>query len=74
LQAWVKNKNIEGRLLVVVWEKADTSVIEDFPKLSWDELEEFFLGVYQLNQGSRYIKKHFNQTGNFEIQVFRHRE
>jgi len=74
LQKWVVSKNIEGRLLVVDWKKADASVIADFPKLSWDELEEFFLGVYQLKQGRRYIRQHLNQTGDFEIQVFRHPE
>jgi len=74
LQKWVVSKNIEGPLLVKDWKKADASVIGDFSKLSWDELEDLFLGFYQLKQGRRYIRQHLNPTGDFEIQVFKHPE
>jgi len=74
LKSWVEEKQIEGRLLVADWTPADARTVDDFPKLTWEELKEIFLGVYQLRIGARYVSQHINDDGDFKIFVYRHSE
>jgi len=37
----------------VKWEKADSTSVADFPKLSWDDLRKITLGSYQLQIAAR---------------------
>ncbi len=49
------------------WKKMDASCLTDFPRLSYDDLENASLGSYHANQAKRYITEHMKPTGLFEL-------
>ena len=52
------------------WIALDASeAIEDFPRLSLDDLMEFTLGVYQVKQAKAYVIEHIDPNGSYEVKV-----
>ena len=52
------------------WEALDASgTIMDFPRLSFDDLMELTLGVYQLKQAKTYAVEHIDPDGAYEVKV-----
>jgi len=71
LQKKIDTMNIQGRLLVSNWQKGTSEIIEDFPRLSLEELEDLTLGDYQLKKGLRYVHQHLSTSGSFEIYLYK---
>lgn len=55
----------------VIWEKIDENAVTDFPRLTFEELKELTLGVYQLKQASSYTTEHFNDDGMYELYSYK---
>jgi len=53
------------------WEEASATSVPDFPIMSWENLEEFTLGTYQLTISQRYIKYHMKRDPRFRIYLHR---
>ncbi|CAF1584985.1 unnamed protein product [Didymodactylos carnosus] len=45
------------------------NVINDFPKMTFDELQELTLSCYQLKQSKAYTTEHLDQDGSFLVKV-----
>lgn len=58
-----------SRLTPSVWLKASPESAPDFPQLSWKELEDVTLGVYQLKMGELYNRQHMNEDGHYVTYV-----
>jgi hypothetical protein len=46
-----------------------TSSVDDFPKMTFDELQELTLGTYQLKQAHSYCTEHLSEDGEFVVKV-----
>ena len=46
-----------------------SEAIEDFPRLSLDNLMELTLGVYQMKQAKAYAIEHIDPGGSYEVKV-----
>ena len=46
-----------------------TEAIEDFPRLSLDNLIELTLGVYQMKQARAYAIEYVGRSGSYEVKV-----
>lgn len=55
-----------------IWNKLTDSDLQDFPRLTWDELRELTLGIYQLKQSQSYTQEHLNEKGIYSL--YTHRE
>jgi hypothetical protein len=53
------------------WEPVKQDSVEDFPRLTMQELLRFTLGIYQIKRASWYVKQHMNENGQY--QFFLHR-
>lgn len=51
------------------WETASSEVLQNFPVLSVQDLENLTLGVYQLSLAKEYTKKHLSEESEFQIQL-----
>lgn len=47
------------------WEKCSTDSVQDFPKLSWDDLKKLTLGSYQLRIAKKYNQQHVKEDGTY---------
>lgn len=56
----------------VIWEKIDASSLDDFPRLTMDDLHRITIGVYQLKQASSYAREHLSDDEGYVL--FAHRE
>ena len=46
--------------------------LTDFPILSFDDLRELNMGIYQLKKAPQYTRQHYDSdSSNYEIQLFR---
>ena len=43
--------------------------LQNFPKLSEDELRDLTLGVYQIKQAKSYTQEHLNTDGKYEFSI-----
>ncbi|CAF2050509.1 unnamed protein product [Rotaria magnacalcarata] len=63
-----KMKAKKGR--TVKWiEIAATNEIDNFPKMTFNELQDLTLGIYQLKQARSYIAEHISSHGSFIVKV-----
>jgi hypothetical protein len=52
------------------WTALDASnAVNDFPRLSYDDLMELTLGVYQLKQAKAYALEHIDPDGGYEVKL-----
>lgn len=56
------------------WEKASSTTIVDFPRLTMDDLKLITLGSYQLKMAEKYISQHMRNESEFVIYVHRENE
>jgi len=49
------------------WEEASETSVPEFPRMTWENLEDFTLGSYQLAISERYIKYHMKKDPRFRI-------
>lgn len=54
----------------IVWQDLDAASMEDIPKLTYDELHDITLGIYQLKQAKSYTQEHKkSEHGLYIIQL-----
>lgn len=51
------------------WKRADCSLVNDFPKLSLNDIEKITLGTFQIRIAKKYICEHLDKAGRFEIWI-----
>ena len=51
-----------------------TNSVSNFPKMSFDELQELTLGTYQLKQARSYTTEHLSNDGAFLVKVTNQRQ
>lgn len=44
--------------------------LQDFPRLTLDDLHKITIGVYQLKQASSYAREHMSDEGNYVLYVY----
>lgn len=54
-----------------IWRPLSESDLSDFPQLTWEELRNLTLGIYQLKQSRSYTQEHISQTGMYSLYVHR---
>lgn len=59
------------RRMTTRWVKADAQSVEDFPRLTWDDLKMKTLGTYQLKIAERYNKEHMKCSADYGILIHR---
>ena len=58
-----------------LFEKIDMSEVEDFPKMTADDIKKkITFGWYQINQALSYLAEHFDQNGDLEIRIEKTRD
>lgn len=57
----------------VIWEKIDATSLEDFPRLTLDDLHRITIGVYQLKQAASYTREHLKDDDGSYI-LYTHKE
>ena len=67
LQEYLEQENLINRRSQ--FKSISEEELDDFPRLSFDDLRGITLGVYQLKQAPSYTKEHFNDDGNYELMV-----
>lgn len=70
LQSLVEKENWSRKK--VIWQEMDGQQVEDFPRLTVDELKQITFGVYQLKQARSYTEEHLDEDGLYKI--FTHKE
>jgi hypothetical protein len=53
------------------WESVNGESVQEFPRLTMQDLLKFTLGIYQIKRAAWYIKQHMSQTGDFEFFMYR---
>lgn len=71
LKKEIELKNLDKRINAN-WERADASTVDDFPRISWNQLREVTCGRYQLKIAKRYNDQHLKSDPNYGI--FLHKE
>lgn len=56
----------------VIWKELEATSVEDFPRLTLEDLQRITIGVYQIKQASSYTREHLNDDGNYVL--FTHKE
>ena len=51
-----------------------TNSVDNFPKMSYDELQELTLGTYQLKQARSYTTEHLSEDGAYLVKVTNQRQ
>jgi hypothetical protein len=51
------------------WAKASAAVFQDFPQLSFEDLEDLTQGVYQIGLAKRYTRVHMSNTDDYKIML-----
>ena len=54
-----------------IFEKMNSDMVPDFPKLTWTILYLICLGTYQIKQAISYYAEHINENGKYKLQVCR---
>lgn len=62
-KGWAKKK--------IIWTKLVDADLQDFPHLTWDELRQVTLGIYQLKQSKSYTQEHLNEEGLYSLYIHR---
>lgn len=65
LKSLVEEKGLHRK--IKVWKRVDECDIDNFPRLSDEQLSELTLGVYQIRLSSSYIQEHLE--GNCDIHI-----
>nr|XP_018915633.1 PREDICTED: uncharacterized protein LOC109043056 [Bemisia tabaci] len=67
LQAQVIRENWSQKR--VIWKKMDARELEDFPRLTVEEIEFMTFGRYQLKQAQSYTSEHQDEGGLYELMI-----
>lgn len=67
LKQIVKDKGWARRK--VIWTKLTDTDLQDFPRLTWDELWQLTFGIHQLKQSQPYTQKHLNEEGIYSLYI-----
>ncbi|GBP93237.1 hypothetical protein EVAR_68244_1 [Eumeta japonica] len=62
-KGWMRKK--------AIWTKLTDTDLQDFPRLTWDELRQLTIGIYQLKQSQSYTQEHLNEEGMYSIYIHR---
>ncbi|GBP23667.1 hypothetical protein EVAR_80284_1 [Eumeta japonica] len=62
-KGWIRKK--------AIWTKLTDTDLQDFPRLTWDELRQLTIGIYQLEQSQSYTQEHLNEEGMYSIYIHR---
>lgn len=57
----------------VIWQKIDAQALNDFPKLTLEELRTLTIGIYQIKQAKSYTEEHFSDSGLYYLLVHKER-
>ncbi|GBP11790.1 Potassium voltage-gated channel subfamily KQT member 1 [Eumeta japonica] len=62
-KGWMRKK--------AIWTKLTDTDLQDFPRLTWDELRQLTIGIYQLKQSQSYTQEHLNEERMYSIYIHR---
>lgn len=62
-KGWAKNK--------AIWTELTDTDLQDFPRLTWDELRQLTLGIYQIKESQSYTQEHLDEQGMYSLYIHR---
>jgi hypothetical protein len=69
LEEWLKQNKMERK--TPTWRSVSAFTIQDFPKLTFDDLHHITMGPYQVKIGEKYAEDHLLEDPSYEILVHR---